>query len=149
LRGKDAQVGHGSLPLVEVVLMSRDVRTRELMALTVRSIERRLGEPLRFRAAANGELAARAVLRDRPDIVIADEIASRMGAFALARSLRDDADPYTGVVVILLDRSADVWLASWSGADAWFVKPADPFEVADRVWEVLEERGLVPEEERV
>lgn len=128
--------------------MSRDQRARELMALTVRSIERRLDEPLRFRAAANGELAARAVLRDRPEIVIADEIASRMGAFALARSLRDDAMPYTGVIVILLDRVYDEWLASWSGADAWFVKPADPFAVADRVWELLEERGLVPTTEQ-
>jgi DNA-binding response OmpR family regulator len=133
---------------MEVVLMSRDPRARELMALTVRSIERRLDEPLRFRAAANGELAARAVLRDRPEIVIADEIASRMGAFALARSLRDDAMPYTGVIVILLDRVYDEWLASWSGADAWFVKPADPFAVADRVWELLEERGLVPPREQ-
>jgi DNA-binding response OmpR family regulator len=133
---------------MEVVLMSRDPRARELMALTVRSIERRLDEPLRFRAAANGELAARAVLRDRPEIVIADEIASRMGAFALARSLRDDAMPYTGVIVILLDRIYDEWLASWSGADAWFVKPADPFAVADRVWELLEERGLVPPTEQ-
>jgi DNA-binding response OmpR family regulator len=134
---------------MEVVLMSRDPRARALMALTVRSIERRLDEPLRFRAAANGELAARAVLRDRPEIVIADEIASRMGAFALARSLRDDAMPYTGVIVILLDRVYDEWLASWSGADAWFVKPADPFAVADRVWELLEERGLVPPSERL
>lgn len=149
MRGKDVQVAHGSLRSVEVVLMSRDARTRELMALTVRSIERRLGEPLRFRAAANGELAARAVLRDRPDIVIADEIASRMGAFALARSLRDDAQPFAGVIVILLERSNDIWLASWSGADAWFVKPADPFAVADRVWELLEERGRIPQEERV
>jgi DNA-binding response OmpR family regulator len=72
-----------------------------------------------------------------------------MGAFALARSLRDDAMPYTGVIVILLDRVYDEWLASWSGADAWFVKPADPFAVADRVWELLEERGLVPPSERL
>ena len=40
--------------------MSPDPRSRELMALTVRSIERRLGSPLRFRAAANGELALHA-----------------------------------------------------------------------------------------
>jgi DNA-binding response OmpR family regulator len=129
--------------------MSPDPRSRELMALTVRSIERRLGSPLRFRAAANGELALRAALRDRPDIVIADEIASRMGAFALARSLRDDADPFLGVIVVLLERVHDTWLASWSGADAWYVKPADPFAVADRLWELLEQRGLVPQEERV
>ena len=129
--------------------MSPDPRSRELMALTVRSIERRLGSPLRFRAAANGELALRAALRDRPDVVIADEIASRMGAFALARSLRDDADPFQGVIVVLLERMHDAWLASWSGADAWYVKPADPFAVADRLWELLEQRGLVPQEERV
>ena len=129
--------------------MSPDPRSRELMALTVRSIERRLGSPLRFRAAANGELALRAALRDRPDVVIADEFASRMGAFALARSLRDDADPFLGVIVVLLERTHDAWLASWSGADAWYVKPADPFAVADRLWELLEQRGLVPQEERV
>jgi DNA-binding response OmpR family regulator len=129
--------------------MSPDPRSRELMALTVRSVERRLGSPLRFRAAANGELALRAALRDRPDVVIADEFASRMGAFALARSLRDDADPFVGVIVVLLERTHDAWLASWSGADAWYVKPADPFAVADRLWELLEQRGLVPQEERV
>jgi CheY-like chemotaxis protein len=92
---------------VDVLLMSPDVRTRELMALTVRSVERRLGEDLRFRAAANGELALRAALRDRPDVVVADELASRMGAFALARSLRDDEQPYDGVIVILLERAQD------------------------------------------
>ena len=113
------------------------------MALTVRSIERRLGESMRFRAAANGELALRAALRDRPDIVVADELASRMGAFALARSLRDDREPYAGVIVILLERPQDAWLASWSGADAWYVKPPDPFAVADRLWELVERRGLV------
>jgi DNA-binding response OmpR family regulator len=128
---------------VDVLLMSPDARTRELMALTVRSIERRLGEDLRFRAAANGELALRAALRDRPDVVVADELASRMGAFALARSLRDDAEPYDGVIVILLERPQDRWLAAWSGADAWFGKPPDPFEVADRLWELLAERGRV------
>ena len=129
--------------------MSPDPRSRELTALTVRSIERRLGEELRFRAAANGDLGIKAALRDRPQVIVADEIASRAGAFALAKTLRDDLDPFTGVIVILLERSQDAWLARWSGADAWFVKPPDPFEVADRLWELLEQRGLVPQEERV
>src|SRR3954447_2073466 len=129
--------------------MSPDPRTRELMALTIRSIERRLGEDLRFRAAANGELALRATLRDRPEIVVADELASRMGAFALARSLRDAQDPYTGVIVAVLERTPAAWLPPWSGADGWYVRPADPFAVAARLWELLDARGLVPEEERV
>jgi DNA-binding response OmpR family regulator len=131
---------------VEVLLVSPDADTRAQMALCVRSIERRLGETLRFRAARDGWLGTRAALRDRPQIVIADELASRAGAFSLARTLRDDADPFVGVIAILLERKHDAWLAKWSGADAWFVKPADPFEVADRVWEELSARGLVPRE---
>jgi DNA-binding response OmpR family regulator len=110
------------------------------MALSVRSIERRVGRELRFRAAANGELGIRAALRDRPDVIVADEIASRAGAFALAKSLRDDAEPYDGIIVILLERKHDAWLARWSGADAWFVKPVDPFELADRLLELVSEK---------
>ena len=128
------------MPAVDVLLVSPDPASRELMALAVRSIERRVGSPLRFRAAKNGELGIRAALRDRPQIVVADEIASRAGAFALAKALRDDATPFTGVIVILLERKQDRWLARWSGADAWFVRPVDPFELADRVLELVTEK---------
>ena len=117
------------VPGVDVLLVSPDPASREQMALSVRSIERALRTELRFRAAANGELGIRAALRDRPDIVVADEIASRAGAFALAKALRDDSVPFTGVIVILLERKHDAWLARWSGADAWYVKPVDPFEL--------------------
>lgn len=122
--------------------MSPDERTRDLAALAVRSIERRLGSDLRFRAARDGDLGLKAALRDRPDVIVADEIASRAGAFGLARSLRDDAEPYTGIIVILLERKHDTWLAKWSGADAWFVKPVDPFELADRLLELVTEKEI-------
>lgn len=108
-----------------------------MTALAVRNIERRLGGELRFRAARNGELGIRAALRDRPEAVIADEIASRAGAFELAKALRDDNDPYKGVIIILLERKQDVWLAEWSGADAWFVRPVDPFQLADKLLELV------------
>jgi DNA-binding response OmpR family regulator len=147
--GKEREPTHGSLPHVDVLLVSPDPASRELMALAVRSIERRLGEELRFRAAKNGDLGTKAALRDRPEVIIADELASREGAFSLARTLRDDRDPYRGVIVILLERMHDAWLARWSGADAWYVKPADPFEVADRLLELLEEKGLVRHKEQV
>ena len=132
---------------MDVLLVSPDPVSRDLMALAVRSIQRRVGSPLRFRAAKNGELGIRAALRDRPQIVVADEIASRAGAFALAKALRDDAVPFTGVIVILLERKHDVWLARWAGADAWFVRPVDPFELADQVKSSLPpsaEPGLEP-----
>jgi DNA-binding response OmpR family regulator len=107
------------------------------MALTVRSIRRRVGEEIRFAQASNGREGIRLALKDRHGIVVADEIASQAGAFALAKELRGDPDPFTGVIVILLARKQDSWLARWSGADAWFVKPVDPFEVADRVLELV------------
>ena len=125
---------------MDVLLVSPDERSRELMALAVRSIERRLGEELHFRAARNGELGTHAALRDRPEIIVADEIASREGAFGLAKTLRDHDEPYTGVIVILLERRHDAWLAKWSGADAWFVKPVDPFEIADRLLDLVTEK---------
>ena len=128
------------MPAVDVLLVSPDPASRELTSLAVRSIERRIGSELRFRAAKNGDLGIKAALRDRPQIVIADEIASRAGAFALAKTLRDDPVPYTGVIVILLERKHDAWLARWSGADAWFVRPVDPFELADRVLELVTEK---------
>ena len=127
---------------MDVLLVSPDEASREVMALSARSIERALGEPLRFRAARDGQLGTRAALRDRPDVVVADEFASRAGAFGLARSLRDDAEPFTGSIVILLERKQDAWLARWSGADAWFVKPVDPFELADRLLELVSEREI-------
>ena len=130
----------GSILAVDVLLVSPDPASRHLMALAVRSIERAIGTELRFRAAANGELGIEAALRDRPDVIVADEIASRAGAFALAKQLRDADDPYPGVIVILLERKHDAWLAEWSGADAWFVKPVDPFELADRLLELVSEK---------
>ena len=134
---------------MEVLLVSPDPDTRAQMALVVRSIERRSATGLTFRAARDGDLGLRAARRDRPAIIVADELASRAGAFALTRSLRDDEEPYTGIVLILLERVHDAWLAAWSGADAWFVKPVDPFEVADRLWELVEERSSVASEELV
>ncbi|MGZ8610778.1 MAG: hypothetical protein ACXWX0_00710 [Actinomycetota bacterium] len=129
---------------MDVLLVSPDPASRDLMRLVVRSIERAVGSPLRFLEAADGEEGARIGLHERPDAIVADEIASRAGAFALAKSLRGDPDPYRGVIVILLDRRQDAWLARWSGADLWFVKPVDPFELADRLLELVEPAAPAP-----
>ena len=118
---------------MKVLLVSPDAEARDLFRIAVGSIERRLGEPVSFLEAANGEQAARVGLREHPDAVVADEIASRAGAFAMARDLRGAAEPYRGPIVIVLERKHDAWLARWSGADAWFVKPVNPFELAESV----------------
>ena len=128
-------------PRVKVLLVSPDPRSRELMRLVVRGIERRAGEPIRFLEATDGGQGVRIALRDRPDAIVADEIASREGAFSLARTVRDRTDPYDGVIVVLLARPQDAWLARWSGADAWFTKPVDPFQLTDRLMELVDRRS--------
>ena len=122
---------------MRVLLVSPDVAVRDLLRVAVGSIERRLGQPLSFLDAPDGEKGAAIGLRERPDAVVADEFASRAGAFALARELRGAPDPYRGPIVIVLERRQDAWLARWSGADAWLVKPVDPFELADRLVELV------------
>jgi DNA-binding response OmpR family regulator len=129
---------------VNVLLVSPDPKSRELMALAVRSIERRTGRGIEFLEASDGERGIRIARRERPDVIVADEIASRAGAFALAMGLRDAEAPFPGAIVILLERRHDAWLAKWSGADAWFVKPVDPFELADRVLALAGGPGDVP-----
>lgn len=125
---------------MKVLLVSPKPETRELMGLAVAGISRRLQERLQFLEASNGEEGAKLAWRERPDVVVADEIASRAGAFALARDLRGEMRPFGGVIVILLDRPQDAWLAEWSGADAWFVKPVDPFELANRVVDLVRDK---------
>jgi DNA-binding response OmpR family regulator len=122
---------------VKALVVSASPAVREQMAVAVTAVERRTGQSLEFLEAANGEIGVRVAWREHPEIVIADEMASRAGAFAMARDLRGATEPFPGVIVILLDRPHDAWLANWSGADAWFVKPFDPFELADTMVELL------------
>ena len=119
--------------------MSADPAVRESMELVIRSAERSVGERFEFIEARNGKVGIALAWRHRPQVVVADEITSPAGAFALAKDLKDAERPFEGAVIILLDRSQDAWLARWSGADAWFVKPINPFEVAERVARFLGE----------
>ncbi|MEX0991833.1 MAG: hypothetical protein WD004_06140 [Actinomycetota bacterium] len=123
---------------MKVLLVSWDPKTREMMRLAVGNGERRGAAALEFLEERNGERGVTTAWRELPDVVVADEITSRMGAFGLARDLRGADRPFPGIIAILLDRKQDTWLAEWSGADAWFVKPVDPFELAARIVELLD-----------
>ncbi len=125
---------------MKVLLISSDPAVREWIDLAVRSVQRRLDEPFEQLEAADGIRGMALAWRHLPDVVVADEITSRAGAFAVARDLKGADPPFPGVVVILLDRPQDAWLARWSGADAWFDKPVNPFEMGDVVAGLLEAR---------
>jgi len=107
------------------------------MQLAVADLGRR--GPVEFLEAIDGERGIKLAWREDPDVIVADEIASRAGAFALAHELRGAPEPYEGSIVVLLERPHDAWLAKWSGADAWFVKPIDGFALSAKVQELVAE----------
>lgn len=125
---------------MKVLLVSVDPKVREMMALATRSVRRRLDEPFESLEASDGLHGIAMAWRHLPDVVVADEITSRAGAFALAKDLKGADPPFPGAVLILLERTQDEWLARWSGADAWFVKPVNPFDLAETVAEFMANR---------
>ena len=73
-----------------------------------------------------------AVSLSSPDLVILDLQIGNMGGMATCMDLRleIDAGRLAPVpVLMLLDRSADVFLALQSGAEGWLVKPLDSFRL--------------------
>ena len=128
----------GRIHPVRALLISPDPQVREWMALAVRSAARGVNEEFETLEARDGVTGLALAWRDLPDVVVADEIASRAGAFAVAMDLKGADPPFPGSVIIILDRAQDEWLARWSGADAWFVKPVNPFELGDAVASFLE-----------
>ena len=116
---------------MKILLISSDPKVRDAMAVITRSVKRSIGAEPEFIEARDGVRGLKLAWRHLPEVVVADEIASRAGAFAVARELKQSDPPFRGRVIIFLDRRQDEWLARWSGADAWFVKPVNPFEIAE------------------
>ena len=90
-----------------------------------------VGSDATYLFAANGLEALRTAKEEDLDAVIADETTEPYGAFGLSRELKTLPDAPR--VILLLERAEDKWLAKWSGADTWLVRPIDPFELADAV----------------
>lgn len=122
---------------MKALIISPDLALRHQLGTAIGGLERRTGERWTFLEAANGREGLRVAWREMPDLVVADEIASGAGAFAVTRDLKGAAEPFPGAIIIVLARSQDEWLAKWSGAEAWFTKPVDPFALADSARELV------------
>lgn len=109
---------------MKILVVSEDPRARDRVRFSI-------GSDLTYIDAANGLEALRLAQREAPDVVIADETTEPYGAFGLARELK--ALPRPPKVIVLLERAQDTWLAKWSGADGWLLRPIDPFELAETV----------------
>jgi DNA-binding response OmpR family regulator len=121
---------------VKALLISADDGLRELLRVALGAARRRTGTGWDVVEAKDGLQGLRLAWRELPDVVVADEIASGAGAFAVAKDLRGAERPFPGVIVIILARPQDAWLAKWSGADAWLERPLDAFALSDTVMQL-------------
>lgn len=64
-----------------------------------------------------------AVADHHADVAVIDMQVGAMGGMAVVRALRVEADVHPVRTVLLLDRSADAFLARRAGADAYVLKP--------------------------
>jgi DNA-binding response OmpR family regulator len=106
----------------KVLIASEDPRARQWVRMA-------LGPGWAVAEASTGVEARRTVEKESPDLLVTDETMERYGAFGLARDVKIVASP--PAIIVLLERAQDDWLARWSGADRWLVRPIDPFELAD------------------
>jgi CheY-like chemotaxis protein len=125
---------------VKILLVSGDARVRA--QVTTALIGR---DDLLVTEVATPQRALQQVDDEGPwDIVIGDNDTAPTGGFFLAREIKArgqmglDMPP----VVLLLARDQDKWLSNWSQADAYVVKPVDPFDLAEVVTSLVEGRGV-------
>lgn len=69
------------------------------------------------------------------DVVVADNDTWPTGGFALSREVKARGQMGRAMppVLLLLARAQDRWLSDWSQADAYVLKPPDPFDLAETV----------------
>jgi DNA-binding response OmpR family regulator len=127
---------------MKALVISADPALRRQLRVALGAVGRRTGGSWEALEAENGIVGLRMAWREVPDLVVADEIASGAGGFAVAKDLRGAQEPFPGAIILVLARRQDEWLAKWAGADAWVTKPFDPFVLADTVAEQLNRRQM-------
>jgi DNA-binding response OmpR family regulator len=126
----------GGTPTLKVLVYSDDRRVREQVRLALGT--RIAGDLPEVETVdvATQNAAVHAVDSGGYDVLIADGEAVPSGGMGLCHQLKDevaDCPP----VVLLVARTADAWLASWSRADAISTHPVDPVELPRIVADVV------------
>jgi CheY-like chemotaxis protein len=88
----------------------------------------------------DGENVVRLAHQRSPDVVVVAASIGQMGGFAVSYELKTMADEgkiKDPKVIVLLERSADSWLANWSRCDAWRVKPVDAAELDEIITDLV------------
>lgn len=99
------------------------------------------GEDVTHQVLRSGRAVRAAVAARRPDLLVCDFQVGTMGGMAVTMDLRLERSggrlPHVPVL-LLLDRPADVFLASRCGAEGFLVKPLDPIRLRKAMQALLD-----------
>ncbi|MDR1079255.1 MAG: response regulator [Propionibacteriaceae bacterium] len=122
----------------KVLVYSDDHTVREDVRYALGSKLPGSDQPIEIVEVATGP--ALLSLLDRDDdieLAILDGESTPVGGMGLAKQLKDEYDPCP-LILLLVGRTHDAWLAAWSGADAIHPHPIDPIELADLAGRLLQ-----------
>jgi len=133
-RMNDITVRHdGETPAVKplsILLYSDDVTVRDKVKLAVGHTTS--GRSVEWTETATHDGTVMQADANDFDLMILDGEAAKSGGMGIARQFKHELF-VCPPILLLVGRTADAWLATWSEADAAVAHPLDPFVVKDAV----------------
>jgi DNA-binding response OmpR family regulator len=121
-----------------ILLYSANPALRAQVRLAVGADVAGLG--VRWVEAATPGVATLEVEAGHVDLAILDAEAPKLGGMGMAKQWADELG-WCPPIVLLVARTQDAWLATWSGADRAMLWPADPFALRQAVADYLPSNG--------
>ena len=82
-----------------------------------------------------------AVKEHHPAVAVLDGETPKVGGIAVAQQIRNELD-FQPLLVLLIARPQDEWLAEWAGASRTVLAPFDPLDLQETMMAALREAGL-------
>jgi DNA-binding response OmpR family regulator len=132
----DVAEGTDVEPVSRILLYSDHPQIREAVLLGVGTRAAKDLPRIEWVEVATPPVVISRVESEQFDLLVLDGEAGKAGGMGLCRQLKDEVFRCPPVLV-LLGRRDDMWLASWSEADAVLARPLDPLELQDTVARLL------------
>lgn len=131
----------GPAPALRVLVYSDDANTRKQVVLALGKRPHPDLPELEYVEVATAPVVIQHMDAGGIDLAILDGEAVPSGGMGIAKQLKDEIDRCPPILV-LTGRPDDVWLATWSRAEAVVPQPIDPIRLAEAVIALL--RTWVP-----
>ncbi|MDR2380054.1 MAG: hypothetical protein LBE08_02570 [Bifidobacteriaceae bacterium] len=115
----------GRVSAARILLYSDNALVRDLVRGTIGETIGADARPLVWTQVATSAIAMHECHTGRFDLVVIDNETTKLGGVGLVRQMRAELG-WQPVVLLLLARPQDAWLAAWSGADAALLQPVAP-----------------------